>query len=64
VEKFESALPTAANLVARGGRIALLIGSSKAETPRKILNSFAWSSPVLIPESSHRILLVGTKPQS
>jgi 16S rRNA (guanine527-N7)-methyltransferase len=59
VERFDSALPVAASLVAPRGRLALLIGLAQADRVRQLLPSFSWSDPVPIPLSSSRILLVG-----
>jgi 16S rRNA (guanine527-N7)-methyltransferase len=62
VERYESALGTAARLVAPGGRLALLIGSPQAARTPQLLAGFGWQAPVAIPQSSARVLLVGTKP--
>jgi len=59
VERFETALPVAASLVAPGGHLALLIGSSRLEAVRKLLPSFAWQSPQPLPLSDARVLFVG-----
>jgi len=59
VERFETALPVAASLVAPGGHLALLIGSSRLEAVRKLLPSFAWQPPQTLPLSDARVLLVG-----
>src|SRR5438270_9507957 len=60
VEKFESALPMAASLVASGGQFALLIGITQAEAARQILPNLEWRKPIEVPESRERVLLVGT----
>ena len=62
VERYERALDTAARLVAPGGRLALLIGSPQAARTPQLLAGFGWQAPVAIPQSSARVLLVGTKP--
>jgi 16S rRNA (guanine527-N7)-methyltransferase len=64
VERFEAVLPVAANLVQPesvqpGGRLALLIGAAQAERARRLLPAFSWESPVALPRSEQRILLVG-----
>lgn len=59
VERFEAMLPVAARLVAPAGRLALLIGAAQAERARRLLPAFAWESPVALPHSQQRILLVG-----
>jgi len=60
VERYEQALAVAARLVAPGGRLALLIGSPQAKRPSELLSGFAWWAPVAIPQSSARVLVVGT----
>jgi 16S rRNA (guanine527-N7)-methyltransferase len=59
VEKFESALPVAASLVAPGGQLALLIGIAQAEAARQMLPKLEWREPIAVPESRQKILLVG-----
>ena len=59
VERFETALPIAASLVAPAGRISLLIGASQRGPAQASLPQFLWSEPVQIPSSSVRILLTG-----
>ncbi len=61
VERFAAVLPTAARLVAPGGRLALLIGSSQVSEAEAILPDFSWQPDISIPESKTRTLLVGTK---
>ncbi len=60
VERYERALDTAARLVAPGGRLALLIGSPQAARTPPLLPAFSWQAPIPIPQSSARVLLVGT----
>jgi 16S rRNA (guanine527-N7)-methyltransferase len=68
VERFESALQTAAALVrygsARfgGGRLALLIGRAQTEQVRGGVCDFSWEAPVPVPQSRERVLLVGQYP--
>jgi len=62
VERYERALGAAARLVAPGGRLALLIGSPQAARTPQLLAGFGWQASVAIPQSSARVLLVGTKP--
>jgi 16S rRNA (guanine527-N7)-methyltransferase len=62
VERYERALGAAARLVAPGGRLALLIGSPQAARTPQLLAGFGWQAPVAIPQSSARVLLLGTKP--
>jgi 16S rRNA (guanine527-N7)-methyltransferase len=58
VEHFESILPTAATLVAPGGRLALLIGSSQIADAHTSLPHLSWSTPTPIPLSRTRVLTV------
>jgi 16S rRNA (guanine527-N7)-methyltransferase len=59
VERFASALPTAARLLAPGGRLALLIGQAQATEAAGLLPSAAWDDPTPLPFSSSRVLLIG-----
>ncbi len=59
VERFESILPTATNLVARKGRLALLISESQLAAAQRLTPTFTWMSPIPIPLSSSRILAIG-----
>jgi 16S rRNA (guanine527-N7)-methyltransferase len=58
VEHFESILPTAATLIAPGGRLALLIGSSQIADAHTSLPHLSWSTPTPIPLSRTRVLTV------
>jgi 16S rRNA (guanine527-N7)-methyltransferase len=62
VERFDSALPVAAGLVAPGGTLALLIGQAQVDRTRQLLPSFVWLDPVPIPLSSARVVLAGFAP--
>jgi 16S rRNA (guanine527-N7)-methyltransferase len=62
VERFDSALPVAAGLVAPGGTLALLIGQAQVDRTRRLLPAFAWLDPVPIPLSSARVVLAGFAP--
>jgi 16S rRNA G527 N7-methylase RsmG len=57
VERFDQILPIAARLVARNGRLSLLIGSSQQSLAVSRLPGFAWSDPEPIPLSQSRILM-------
>ena len=59
VERFERTLPIAQQLLKVGGRIALLIGHSQAESAKSLLRDLRWDNPTPIPLSHSRILLVG-----
>jgi len=60
VERYERGLGIAARLVAPGGRLALLIGSLQAARTPQLLPAFSWQPPIPIPQSSARLLLIGT----
>jgi 16S rRNA (guanine527-N7)-methyltransferase len=60
VERFHDALHAAAALVVPHGRLALLIGASQLRDAHAQLPTFDWQSPLSVPLSSSRILLVGS----
>jgi 16S rRNA (guanine527-N7)-methyltransferase len=60
VERFEEILRVAADLVAPGGRFALLIGQAQVARATAELPRFTWQDAVPIPLSTARILLIGT----
>jgi 16S rRNA (guanine527-N7)-methyltransferase len=59
VERFERILPVALNLLAKEGRIALLIGSSQIQTAKSALGGVEWQDPLSLPLSQSRSLIVG-----
>ena len=59
VERFEAALPIAASLLSNSGRLGLLVGSGQVEIARNALHNFAWQSPISLPASEQRVLLIG-----
>lgn len=61
VERFEAMLPAAARLLARGARLALLIGESQLAVARAALPDLSWSDPMPIPQSRSRILAVASR---
>jgi 16S rRNA (guanine527-N7)-methyltransferase len=61
VERFDTALPIAARLVAPGGRLALLIGEAQLARTHDLTPDFAWTPPVPIPLSSSRVLAIGIR---
>jgi 16S rRNA (guanine527-N7)-methyltransferase len=63
VERFESILPTAATLVGPAGRLALLIGAAQQSQAHSTLPDLHWSSPIPVPESRSRILLLANRPK-
>jgi 16S rRNA (guanine527-N7)-methyltransferase len=62
VEHFEDVLPVAASLLndSTEGRLALLISQPQVDCVRKTLPDFLWQTPIPVPLSSNRVLLVGT----
>jgi 16S rRNA (guanine527-N7)-methyltransferase len=63
VERFSSALPAAARLVAPGGRLALLIGQAQIIEATQLLPGADWNVPVPLPLSATRVLLIGRSRQ-
>jgi 16S rRNA (guanine527-N7)-methyltransferase len=63
VERFEAILPTAASLVAPGGRLALLIGQAQLSQAHSSLPALNWAHPIPIPYSQSRLLAIATNPQ-
>ncbi len=65
VERFEKVLPTAARLLAAApaadARLALLIGDAQVSRARQLVPALTWSDPIPIPQSSHRVLLIGAQ---
>jgi 16S rRNA (guanine527-N7)-methyltransferase len=61
VEKFDQALPMAAQLTKAGGRVALMIGSGQVEPAKRLVAELIWANPVEVPCSLSRELLVGIK---
>jgi 16S rRNA (guanine527-N7)-methyltransferase len=61
VERFESILPVAANLVAPGGRLALLIGETQLPEAQSALPALDWSDPIAIPASKSRVFTIACK---
>ena len=60
IEHFDQMLPTAANLVRTSGRLALLIGQDQIAIAQTLLSTFQWDKPHAIPNSTSRVLLIGT----
>jgi 16S rRNA (guanine527-N7)-methyltransferase len=58
VERFTEILPTAAALLAPGGRLALLIGSSQLTQAHSALPDLKWQPALPIPQSKNRILQI------
>lgn len=64
VERFEAILPTVADLVVSGGRMALLIGEAQLGPLKRLTPRFHWGETTLLPQSSARVLAIGTKESS
>ena len=62
VERFADALPIAATLLAPSGRLALLISSPQQAAARSTFHHLAWETPIPIPHSQSRLLLLGRLP--
>ncbi len=66
VERFHAALPLAARLLSPPtpssppSRLALLIGAAQVEPARCLLPGLSWSPPIPVPQSTARVLLLGT----
>jgi 16S rRNA (guanine527-N7)-methyltransferase len=58
-ERFESALGTAAKLVAPHGHLCLLIGASQCGTAHSLAPSFGWKVERAMPLADRRTVLVG-----
>lgn len=61
VERFEAVLPTAAGLLAPSGRLALLISQPQLREAQASLLRLSWDTPLPIPDSTARVILVGTR---
>jgi 16S rRNA (guanine527-N7)-methyltransferase len=59
VERFEKVLPIVLRLVAKNGRIALLIGNAQIQIAKTVLGGVEWQDPLPLPLSTSRSLLVG-----
>ncbi len=61
VERFDQILQPASGLLKPSGRLALLIGESQLKTAKSALPKLDWRSPVPIPLSQNRALLIGAR---
>lgn len=65
VERFESTLPVAADLVGEAGCLAMLVGEAQVRGVGALLPGLRWSEPARLPLSANRVLIIGSKePQS
>jgi 16S rRNA (guanine527-N7)-methyltransferase len=62
VEHFKTILPTAARLVTAYGRLAVFIGEGQVKLARELTPGFQWGAPIPIPQSSNRVLMIGSVP--
>jgi 16S rRNA (guanine527-N7)-methyltransferase len=60
VESFESALPAAVRLLRPDATLALLVGAGQVPDARQIAPDISWNDPIPIPQSSRRVLLMGS----
>jgi 16S rRNA (guanine527-N7)-methyltransferase len=64
VERFEQVLPTAVRLLedstAADRRLALLIGSAQIPATHELAPALTWCEALPIPQSSNRVLLIGS----
>jgi 16S rRNA (guanine527-N7)-methyltransferase len=64
VERFDSILPVAANMVVSSGRMALLVGEAQLERVRKLSPGLRWAAPIKLPCSTSKVLTIGRKESS
>jgi 16S rRNA (guanine527-N7)-methyltransferase len=62
VERFDRILPIAGRLVAPKGRLALLIAEPQQTRAQVALPDLTWQTPIPVPNSTSRILLIGSLP--
>jgi 16S rRNA (guanine527-N7)-methyltransferase len=62
VEQFERALPVAAKLVAKNGRLGLLIGAGQVPTAQEVLGgNWEWEEPVGVPRSEAKVVIAARR---
>jgi 16S rRNA (guanine527-N7)-methyltransferase len=62
VERFSRVLPVAAELVATGGKLCLLIGADQIHEAQLLLGAdWIWQEPNAVPQSRGRVVLVGRR---
>lgn len=64
VERFEATLPIALSLLAPAATLALLISTPQVARAGSVAPSLQWSSPIAVPQSTSRVLLTATMPDS
>jgi 16S rRNA (guanine527-N7)-methyltransferase len=60
VERFQSILPVAVRLIAPGGRLAILVSQTQADSVRTLVPDLNWSEPAKLPLSASRVVIVGS----
>jgi len=61
VEQFSRVLPVAAELVATGGKLCLLIGAGQIHEAQQLVGAdWRWQEPKAMPQSTGRVVLVGS----
>jgi 16S rRNA (guanine527-N7)-methyltransferase len=61
VDKMLDACRTAVHKVAPGGYLVLFLGEEASSAIVSEFDQFTWDTPVLLPESTQRLLLIGRK---
>lgn len=59
VERFERVLPVAKGLMNHDGLLALLVGAGQEQAAHSVLPDIVWGTPLPIPLSQSRVLLIG-----
>jgi 16S rRNA (guanine527-N7)-methyltransferase len=59
VERFDSVIRIAANLVGLHGHLAAMLGTSQLEQMRELLPEVRWKEPIGLPLSSSRVMIIG-----
>jgi 16S rRNA (guanine527-N7)-methyltransferase len=61
VERFESILPVAAELMAATGWFAMLVGEIQLRVVIELFPGLKWDQPIKLPLSKSRVLILGRK---
>jgi len=64
VERFETILSVAADLVGPQGRLAVLVGAGQVGKARELAPALLWGAPISLPLSSERRVIIGVKNQA
>jgi 16S rRNA (guanine527-N7)-methyltransferase len=60
-ERFDASLSVAIRLVKTAGRLSLLISEAQLEVAQKLAPQIGWLTPIQVPLSRSRILLMGSR---